>query len=83
MLLRDLHGFDFEVAIGDIDGTLHRAISPKPNSAYLLATDGTILFHAQWANDTKALAAALTAVAAGRPLRRTKSGAAWFDPCGG
>lgn len=63
--LRDLHGFDFEVAVDDVDGSLHRALSPKPNSAYLLGRDETILFRAQWANDTEALAAALRAVVAG------------------
>ena len=47
--LRDLHGFELEVAVDDIDGTLHRALSPKPNSAYVLGKDGTILFRAQWA----------------------------------
>ncbi len=72
--LRDLHGFEFEVAVGDIDGTLHRALSPKPNSAYVLGKDGTILFRAQWANDTKALAAALDAIAAGKPPSRSQSG---------
>jgi thiol-disulfide isomerase/thioredoxin len=60
--LRDIYGFTFDVAVDDIDGTLHRAMSPKPNSAYVLAPDGTILFRAQWANDTQALAAALEAV---------------------
>ncbi|MCH8185347.1 MAG: redoxin domain-containing protein [Chloroflexi bacterium] len=73
-LLRDLHSFEFEVAADDIDGTLHRAISPKPNSAYILGKDGTILFRAQWANDTKALAAALEAIAAGESPRRSQSG---------
>ena len=72
--LRDLHGFKFEVAVDDIDGTLHRALSPKPNSAYILGKDGTILFRAQWANDTNALAAALGAVAAGNAPRRSQSG---------
>lgn len=71
--LRDLHEIPYEVAIDDIDGGLHRALSPKPNSAYLLGTDGTILFRAHWANDTKALAQALDAVSAGRPLRRSVS----------
>ena len=46
--LRDLYGFEFEVAVDDIDGTLHRALSPKPNSAYVLGAGGTILFRAQW-----------------------------------
>jgi len=73
-LLCDIHGFKFEVAVDDIDGTLHRALSPKPNSAYVLGKDGTILFRAQWANDTKALAAALDAIAAGNAPRRSQSG---------
>ncbi len=72
--LRDLHGFQFEVAVDDIDGTLHRALGPKPNSAYVLSKDGTILFRAQWANDTKALAGALEAVAAGKSPSRSHSG---------
>ena len=72
--LRDLHGFEFEVAVGDIDGTLHRALSPKPNSAYVLGKDGTILFRAQWANDTKAIAEALEAIVAGESPRRSQSG---------
>ena len=72
--LRGLHDFEFEVAVDDIDGTFHRAMSPKPNSAYLLGKDGTILFRAQWANDTEALAAALDAVAAGKSPRRSQSG---------
>ena len=73
-LLRDFHGFKFEVAMDDIDGTLHRALSPKPNSAYVLGKDGTILFRAQWANDTKALTAALDAIAAGESPSRSQSG---------
>ena len=73
-LLRDIHDFEFEVAVDDIDGTLHRALSPKPNSAYVLDKDGTILFRAHWANDTKALAAALDAIAAGNTPRRSQSG---------
>ena len=72
--LRALHDFKFEVAVDDIDGTFHRAMSPKPNSAYLLDKDGTILFRAQWANDGKALAAALDAVTAGASLSRSQSG---------
>ena len=73
-LLRDLHGFEFEVAVDDADGTLHRALSPKPNSAYVLGKDGTILFRAQWANDTKALAAALETIAVGESPSRSQSG---------
>ena len=72
--LRDFHGFEFDVAVDDIDGTLHRALSPKPNSAYVLDKDGTILFRAQWASDTKALAVALGTIAAGKSPRRSQTG---------
>ena len=73
VLLRELHDLPFEVAVDDIGGALHRALGPKPNSAYLLAEDGTILFRAHWANDTKALREALDAITQGRPLRRAVS----------
>jgi len=72
--LRDLHGFGFEVAVDDIDGSLHRAMGPKPNSAYVIGIDGTILFRAHWSNDTKALAEALDAVASGESPRVIQSG---------
>lgn len=72
-LLRDLHDLPFDVAVDDIAGSLHRAMSPKPNSAYLLDNDGSILFRAHWANATRALEAALEEVTAGRPLRQTVS----------
>ncbi|MGE0129048.1 MAG: peroxiredoxin family protein [Blastocatellales bacterium] len=72
--LRDLYGFEFEVAVDDVSGTLHRALSPKPNSAYVLGPDGTILFRAHWANDTDTLSTALDAVVTKSLLRRTQSG---------
>ncbi|GGL58751.1 TlpA family protein disulfide reductase [Planomonospora parontospora] len=68
--LRRHHGVDFEVAVDDIDGDLHRAMSPKPNSAYLIDPRGTIVYRAHWANDERGLRAALEQVATGRaPLR--------------
>lgn len=72
--LRDLHALPFEVAVDDVDGRLHRALSPKPNSAYLLGHDGTILFRAHWANDGEAIGEALAAVTAARALPRLESG---------
>jgi thiol-disulfide isomerase/thioredoxin len=72
--LRDLHGFRFEIAVDDVNGTLHRAVSPKPNSAYILGRNRAILFRAQWANDTSALAEALNAIVRGRRLRRSHTG---------
>jgi thiol-disulfide isomerase/thioredoxin len=72
--VRGIYSFTFEIAVDDMDGTLHRAMSPKPNSAYLLAPDGVILFRAQWANDTKALATAIEAVIRSQTPRPSKSG---------
>jgi hypothetical protein len=72
--LRALHGFDFDIAVDDVEGTLHRALGTKPNSAYLLGNDGKIVFRAHWANDTAALAAALEAVTAGRAPEPAQSG---------
>lgn len=72
--LREVYDVTFEVASDDIDGTLHRAMSPKPNSAYMLSPTGTILFRAQWANDTEALATALDEAIRGQAPRRSQSG---------
>lgn len=55
----------FEVASDDIDGTLHRALGLRPNSAYLLDPAGRILLRVQWANDTAGLREALMAILAG------------------
>ena len=72
--LQQLHDFPFDVAVDDVDGTLHRALSPKPNSAYIIDTDGKIVFRAHWASDTGALAEALGAVVASRAPRRSQAG---------
>ncbi|GAA1815533.1 hypothetical protein GCM10009682_40560 [Luedemannella flava] len=71
--LRDHHAIDFEVAVDDIDGRLHRAMSPKPNSAYLIDPSGVIRYRAHWANDESALHTALTEMAAGRVPARGRS----------
>ncbi len=44
--LRDHHRIPFDVAIDDIDGTLHRAFGTRPSSAYLIDSSGTIVFRA-------------------------------------
>ena len=72
--MRDFHRFKFDVAVDDIDGSFHRAMSPKVNSAYVLGKDGVILFRAHWANDTKGLTAALESIAAGESLSPSKIG---------
>ena len=64
--LRSHHGFRFEVAVDGIEGGFHRAMSPKPNSAYLVRSDGIIAYRAHWANDGTALERAITAILAGQ-----------------
>jgi hypothetical protein len=56
----------FEVAVDDIEGTLHQRLGGRPNSAYLLSPAGIILFRAQWVNQTAAIGAALAAIVADR-----------------
>ena len=63
--LRQHHELPFEVAVDDIDGTFHRALGARPNSAYVIDPSGTILFRAQWANETRLIGEALAAIAAG------------------
>ncbi|MDT0330275.1 peroxiredoxin family protein [Nocardiopsis lambiniae] len=71
--LRRHHALPFEVAVDDIDGATHRAFSPKPNSAYLIDPQGTILYRAHWANDERGLRGALTAAVRGRAPARGHS----------
>jgi len=61
------------VAADNIDGDLHRALDPKPNSAFLADKDGTILFRSLWASDYEALRQALDAAANGRTPETTQS----------
>jgi hypothetical protein len=49
------------VAADNVDGDLHRALDPKPSSAFLISDDGTILFRSLWASDYEALHRALDA----------------------
>ena len=64
--LKRHHNLPFEVAVGDIDGTFHRSLGSRPNSAYLIDPSGTILFRAQWPNETEAIAGALGAILSGK-----------------
>jgi thiol-disulfide isomerase/thioredoxin len=72
--LKAHHQLPFEVAVDDIDGTVHRAFGPRPNSAFIISADGTVVFRAHWANVTGVLDEALGEVAAGRPPKRATSG---------
>ena len=53
------------VAADDIDGSLHRALDTKPNAAYLIDRDGTVVFRSLWARDEGALRRALDAISQG------------------
>jgi thiol-disulfide isomerase/thioredoxin len=72
-MLKDFYGIDWTVAADNIDGDLHRALDPKPNSAFLVGSDGTILFRSLWAADYGALREAISAVADGRALQTQQS----------
>jgi hypothetical protein len=39
-LLKTHHGFNFDVAVDDIDGTFHRSLGPRPSSAYTSTPPG-------------------------------------------
>lgn len=70
--LKAHHQLPFDVAVDDIDGTFHRRLGARPNSAYVIDPTGFIVFRAQWANETEAIGEALHAVAARRtPARQT------------
>lgn len=77
--LRAHHRFPFEVAVDGIDGAFHRAMSPKPNSAYLIRPDGVIAYRAHWANDEAGLRRAITGLLASGSVRSGRS-SAMFGP---
>jgi hypothetical protein len=72
--LKRHHGFDFPVAVDDIDGTVHRAFGTRPSSAYVIDATGTIVFRAHWSNRVAALEDAVRAVHDGRAPRRAAAG---------
>lgn len=71
--LKRLYGVDLTVATDDIEGSLHRALDPKPNAAFLMSIDGTVMFRSLWASDEKALTQALDDLVHDKPLRKTQS----------
>ncbi len=71
--LKQLYDVDLTVATDDIDGSLHLALDPKPNAAFLMSTTGTVLFRSLWASDGKALTQALEDLVHDRPQSKTQS----------
>lgn len=73
--LKDIYNIDWTVTADNIDGDLHRALDPKPNSAFLMDSDGHILFRSLWAADHNALRQALDDAAGGRAMINSQSNA--------
>ncbi len=71
--LKEFYGIKWTVAADNLDGDLHRALDPKPNSAFLMNKEGIIIFRSLWAADHDALREALDAAAAGRVPERKQS----------
>ncbi len=71
--LKELYGISWTVATDNIEGSLHRALDPKPNSAFLTNAAGVIIFRSLWASDQKAVRQALESAVAGRTLDKSQS----------
>ncbi len=71
--LEESYDIQWTVAADNIDGDLHRALDPKPNAAFLMNSEGIILFRSLWAADQDALHQALDAATAGRLPERKQS----------
>jgi len=71
--LKNFYGIEWTVAADNIDGDLHRALDPKPNSAFLVNSEGIILFRSLWAADYAAIQHALEAVTSGQALQQQQS----------
>lgn len=62
---REREDIGWTIVVDDVEGSLHRALDEKPNSAYLVDRDGTVLFRSLWSNDEAVLREGLESVAAG------------------
>ncbi len=71
--LKQLFRVPWTVATDDIEGSLHRALDPKPNSAFLGNKDGIIVFRSLWASDRNAVRQAIKSVVAGRKPEKRQS----------
>lgn len=71
--LKQLYGADLTVATDDIEGSLHRALDPKPNAAFIMDIAGNIVFRSLWASDEKALTQALDNLVHNNPQHKTQS----------
>ncbi len=69
--LRELYDIPWPVVVDDIDGSLHKELDSKPNTAYLIDSSGEVWFRSLWARDESAIGRALAAVSrGGTPAKR-------------
>lgn len=64
-VMRDIHDLPWPVVVDDINGTLHRSLDSKPNTAYLIDMKGDIAFRALWASDESHIREAIQQVIIG------------------
>jgi hypothetical protein len=62
-------GIPWTVAVDDIDGTLHRAVDTKPNSAYFVGPDGRVVYRVLWSGDNVGLRKGFERLIAAGPPR--------------
>jgi hypothetical protein len=60
---KERDGLPWTVAVDDVEGTLHRALDPLPNAAYIMDSDGKVAYRTLWTNDERALRKGLRRVA--------------------
>src|SRR5258708_1692969 len=61
-------GVSWPIAVDDVEGSLHRALAPKPHSAYMVDARGNVAGRILWANHIRHLERALEALANGEPV---------------
>ena len=77
--LKEQFKIPWTVVTDDLDGSFHRSLDTKPNSAYIVDRDGVIAFRSLFATDERSLREALTAIVTGKDLPRPQS-QAMFRP---
>jgi len=67
---RDRDRLPWPVAVDDVEGSLHRALDPKPTSVYVMDRDGTVAFRELWSNHERIVREGLELVADGPAVER-------------
>lgn len=64
------YAINFPVIIDELDGSLHKILDVKPNSAHIIDATGNILFQSLWAGDIKSIQDAVEQLANHLAVRR-------------